>query len=414
MHIMGDAMAGLGGRALILSTGLVGGAGLAARRHARALQVNGWTVGIASRSAPRDFEVDFLLGTSPSFRARSAGTRLLNRKLQAEPEHYFLPLSAQVPDLNRLQDFEADAVFVHNWFNLLSPGRLNLLAKLAPRVVFVLHDERLFTGGCHYAFDCIGLLGKCRGCPRASHLGRAVVARTHGSQGQALTQLPKVSIIAPSKWIQMKARESSLLKDFDIRHIANPIDPAVFSHHLRPRAREDLGLMPSDIVIGWQSGKGNDLFRSTLMNLRASLPREVQAQVVLNVLGDSDIDTLGFRLIETRPVQNENRIAQYWAACDLAVTTTPIDNFPNVVLESLSSQVPIVVPDVGGAAEAVKATHGGLVVEERSASNLSEAVRSLVLSQRTRETLGACGRRGIQEKYSLQVIGREITSFVGA
>ncbi len=64
--------------------------------------------------------------------------------------------------LEQVQD--ADIIHVH-W----TPGLLNLeiapLFFLGKSVIFTIYDMSLFTGGCHYPFDCMGYLDGCLNCP---------------------------------------------------------------------------------------------------------------------------------------------------------------------------------------------------------------------------------------------------------
>ncbi len=63
----------------------------------------------------------------------------------------------------------------------------------------------------------------------------------------------------------------------------------------------------------------------------------------------------------------------FWAACTVGLTTTEVDNFPNVVLESIAAGTPFVAPSVGGSGELISRSGGGLVVE-RTADQLTEAL----------------------------------------
>ena len=77
-----------------------------------------------------------------------------------------LPLGIKEPNGNdtfhkvvekNLKKFGAphETIFhIHNWFNLINLMELRKLLDLGYGVVFTLHDQRLFTGGCHYSLNC--------------------------------------------------------------------------------------------------------------------------------------------------------------------------------------------------------------------------------------------------------------------
>jgi colanic acid/amylovoran biosynthesis glycosyltransferase len=77
------------------------------------------------------------------------------------------------------------------------------------------------------------------------------------------------------------------------------------------------------------------------------------------------------------------------------------EGIPNVVLEAMSCELPVVVSDAGGTAEAVRHGREGLVVARRDSAGLAEAVRSLWEDPERRAEMGRAGRARVIEHFNL-------------
>jgi glycosyltransferase involved in cell wall biosynthesis len=69
------------------------------------------------------------------------------------------------------------------------------------------------------------------------------------------------------------------------------------------------------------------------------------------------------------------------------------ENFPNVVLESISQGCPTIASKVGGIPEIIRDGENGLLFEPRSPNVLAEAILKLVRDQTLAARLGAQARR---------------------
>jgi len=239
---------------------------------------------------------------------------------------------------------------------LLGARDEGLLTNLGLPVVFTMHDERLFTGGCHHAGDCTGYTSNCRDCPQAKRLARPFVFSGHAESSRQL-RIGRIAAVGPSQWIVDEARASSALAGVPIFHIPNTIDTKVFTSERRQRARLRLDIPPGATVLAWQPGKGDALLAEVAQRVRNAAPD--RQLLVLQTPG------LEQHVIPTRTVSwlsNESDRADFWAAADIAFSLTEFDNFPNITLEAMTCAVPFVAPNVGGAAEAVSQTGGGLAV----------------------------------------------------
>lgn len=118
---------------------------------------------------------------------------------------------------------EADIVCL-NWFNqgLLGLDGIRRLHRSGKKLVWTLHDMWAFTGICHHAYECDHYEDKCGGCMFVSGGGSLndISHRMWEKKMQLYSDVP-ITYVAVSRWLERKARSSSLLRDKPVMTIHN-------------------------------------------------------------------------------------------------------------------------------------------------------------------------------------------------
>lgn len=382
-------------RVLHLTTSSVGGAAIAAQRLHSAMRDQGIDSYLLSRGPRVGLDGESALTLTPLDRMRSSATTLGCGAAARNTHVFFSPWSLGFVDRSVVEEFAPDAIIVHNWFNLLGVRGHGLLTDLGIPIVFTMHDERLFTGGCHHAGTCRGFEQLCSRCPQARLLAQPAIARGHRAIRMQL-QRGRVTAVGPSQWIVDAARASASLAGVQVNRIPNVVDTETFTPERRAAARATMGIAEDVTVLAWQPGKGDELLAPVIKRL---MSQAVSGSPVL--LQTSGPAVAGIPTLTAGTLRTEAQRANFWAAADVAFSLTEFDNFPNITLEAMACGVPFVAPRVGGAAEAIDEVGGGLVAA-RSAEAIADALTSLVESPMLRGQLGARGRYGVARLYSKQ------------
>jgi hypothetical protein len=118
--------------------------------------------------------------------------------------------------VEKINEINPDIVHLH-W---ICGGMIKIeyLAKIKQPMVWSLHDNWAFTGGCHIKWECEKYKNNCGACPRLgsnkeNDLSRWIWKR----KKKTFIKINNLTIIGLSKWIMNISKESSLLKDK--RHI---------------------------------------------------------------------------------------------------------------------------------------------------------------------------------------------------
>lgn len=99
----------------------------------------------------------------------------------------------------------------------------------------------------------------------------------------------------------------------------------------------------------------------------------------------------------TGPVNHED-IPLWISASDILVLPSLSEGRPNVILEALACEVPVVATDVGGIPELMVDGETGYLVPAKSPDKLSTRINKLLDSKDIREKMGKLGRKSIIQR----------------
>ncbi len=97
------------------------------------------------------------------------------------------------------------------------------------------------------------------------------------------------------------------------------------------------------------------------------------------------------------PVNHDN-IPLWISASDILVLPSLSEGRPNVVLEALSCEIPVVATDVGGIPELMVDGETGYLVPAKNPAELSIKIKKLLEDKNQRENMGKLGRKSIIER----------------
>ena len=310
----------------------------------------------------------------------------------------------------------ADIINLHWVARYQSLLTLNRLFSLGKPVVWTLHDQWAFTGGCHYGAGCRKYRTDCMGCPQLDddpfNLPAAILRdKLEFFKGADLT------IVTPSRWMAECARESRLFKDLKIEAIPNSLETDLYTPLPKAEAKGKMGL-ESDVVTLLFGGEDGNEKRKGFKELIAAIQyclKDGDFQTLVNkgkirltCFGhpNDEIETLGIPVDPLGYLDSDEKIRDAYAGADIFILPSLEDNLPNTVLEAMSCGTPVVAFDTGGIPEMVESGVTGQIVPLRDSVKMGEALLSLIFNPDKREAMGKECREKIKEGYALNVQAR--------
>jgi glycosyltransferase involved in cell wall biosynthesis len=287
-------------------------------------------------------------------------------------QYVFYPSSFAVARERWFRD--ADGVVLHNAHG--SYFSHTALPFLSSRRAFVwfLHDQWAFTGHVAYSYECERWRSGCGSCPYLDEYPRLPRDTTAAlwRWKRAVYRRSRLTVVAPSRWLASLARESPLLGRFPVHVVPNGVDLDVFRPRRPEEARARLGLDPRRPVIFFAALDPGDPRKGADV-LRAALAR-IDADVEVVVAGDGTVD--GARSLGR--VEDEETLATAYAAADVFVLPSRLENLSNALVESVACGTPVAAFDVGGNGEVVREGETGALAPAVDAAALSAAIVSLL------------------------------------
>lgn len=227
----------------------------------------------------------------------------------------------------KAQEGSSKILQIHNWYNFFDLGWLPELQNLGYRILFTLHDERLLSGGCHYAGTCQQFMMRCQSCPLAPLVFRNSIARNKELIFDLLNKSGRIVLLAPSNWIAEEFKKASLPENIEMEIIPNYF-PVMNSLNNRTTSIKPTNRL---ITVGIASVEPFAQIKGGAF-LQKLMESEIALEFVFlrNVIGSKD---------------------KFWQTIDCLLVPSLQDNSPNVIHEAKIHGVPVIATRVGGIPE---------------------------------------------------------------
>jgi glycosyltransferase involved in cell wall biosynthesis len=281
---------------------------------------------------------------------------------------------------------EADIIHLH-WINAgyLSLKSLKRLLDSGKPIVWTFHDMWAFTGGCHYALECLGYRSECGLCLYLKKPGRRDLSHRLWMKKRKLFLNSHVTAVAPSNWLKECMRSSSLLRHWEVRTIHNPVDQVQFRPLNREHSCRNLGLDPDKRYILFGAAaignmlKGFDYFVEAIGLLVAEPDPIAGVEILLFGKKKKGMDQLlPLKTNHIRSAGSVQVMAQLYNVAHLFVIPSLQDNLPNTIIESMLCGTPVVGFSTGGIPEMIGHKKDGYLAEPRSARDLAAGMKWLL------------------------------------
>lgn len=313
---------------------------------------------------------------------------------------------------------EADVIHLH-WINhgFLAPKFLAALGELEKPIVWTFHDSNAFTGGCHVRYNCENFHQQCGNCPLLRFEGPTDLSHQNWKRKQKAYSSLNFHVVAPSNWMALSVKQSSLLGVRGVTVIPNTIEIDVFKPFVKAEAKKILKISADKFVImsGFMPSK-NDKHKGTdyliaALNELASRPEIDNSKIELVIFGNRDTKNMPefpFKTTFLGTINKDEHLAKCYSAADAFILPSLEDNLPNTVMESLACATPVIAFKTGGIPDMVKHLENGYLADYKSSSDLADGIEWLFLHE-DREVLQKEARRTILTHFSPSVIANKHT-----
>lgn len=305
--------------------------------------------------------------------------------------------------LRMINNKKFDIIHLH-WVNngFVGLDDLNLITK---PIVWTLHDNWLFTAGCHSTQGCKQFVDNCNNCPHIAHKQHQInLDKQFVIKNRKLLDLKKkINIIVPSKWMLASAKESKILNGFNITLIPNFIDVDLFIPKDRDICKQyfNLELKKKYILFGAtdpinDSNKGYDYIKE--MDSRGVLDGFTLI-IFGKIANSSDVDlNIDFILMDT--IYDKKKLALLYNVAELIIMPSIHESFGQVAAEGMACGIPVLCFNTTGLKDIVDHKKNGYLAILKDIDDLITGFNWIV----SQKGLGVFTRSKIENKFSKDII----------
>ena len=138
-------------------------------------------------------------------------------------------------------------------------------------------------------------------------------------------------------------------------------------------------------------------------------PMRDELEALIADLGVESCVSLAGKMTQDR-VAEMYRSADIFALPCLVTDDGDRDGIPNVLIEAMAQRLAVVSTDVSGISELVEPMQNGLLVPEKNATALADALETMLLHPKLRQEIGDRGREKVMRHFSLASSASEVWS----
>ena len=306
--------------------------------------------------------------------------------------------------VDRINAMQPDVVHLH-W---VAGGMLRIedIARIKAPIVWTLHDNWGFTGGCHIMWECTRYRQFCGKCPRlgSEHehdLSRKVFVRKQ----KTFRQVENMTVVGVSQWLKDCATDSRLFSDREVVCLPNLIDTNMFSPIDKKIARELLNLPRGKklVLFGAMSAtsdvnKGFSELSGALLNVGAD------AELVVFGAGQPE-KSAGFKQKAhyLGRLYDDVTLRALYSAADVMVVPSLQEAFGQTASEAMACGTPVVAFGATGLLDIVDHQKNGYLAEPFDVKDLAKGI-DWVLEHNAPESLSVSAINKIRHCFDYKVV----------
>ncbi|MBK0382251.1 glycosyltransferase family 4 protein [Pedobacter sp. SD-b] len=317
-------------------------------------------------------------------------------------------------DISQNKHIQLAQILHFHWINqgFLSLKNIKSLLGLNKPVVWTLHDMWTFTGGCHYAGVCDHFLNECGNCqflrtPQEHDISRKGWLK----KKEIYKQNRNLVFVACSQWLANVAKSSSLLKNFRVIAIPNPIKTAIYKPLNQASLRKKWNIETEKKIILFGAANINDKRKGLVYLMEAlSILKEKNpaANIQFLLFGKNktlSVNQFPFPAKSFSIINNEQQLVEIYNLADVFVLPSLEDNLPNMVMEALSCAIPVVAFDQGGIPEMIDHQKNGYIAKYRSSEDLANGIGWVL--DHPNDDLKNNAREKVLNSYSEEIVAEK-------
>jgi glycosyltransferase involved in cell wall biosynthesis len=279
--------------------------------------------------------------------------------------------------VDKINKLNPDVVHLH-WING-GMIRIEELPKIKAPIVWSLHDNWAFTGGCHIMWNCEKYKTNCGACPvLKSNKEKDLSRKVWNRKSRAFSKLPDMTIVGLSNWLNECSKSSHLLKDHSHINLPNPINTTTFKPFDKKRARALWSLPANKKLILFGANNATGDINKGFKELSEALQKLTSKEIELVVFGSSEpklSQNFGFKTHYLGHLHDDVSLVTLYSAVDVMIVPSRQEAFGQTASEAMACGTPVVTFNHTGLIDIVDHKENGYLATPLDTTDLANGIQ---------------------------------------
>jgi glycosyltransferase involved in cell wall biosynthesis len=282
--------------------------------------------------------------------------------------------------LKTINQSNCDIVNLH-WINSEMMS-IEEIGKINKKICWTFHDMWPFCGGENISFDSRYVDGyvndsKFKGFDYNAWMWKRKIKNWSNIK----------NIIAPSTNHKKLILNSKIFKNSNVEVIHNGIDLDLWKKSFLSTNIKQMQKIKILYVFTWgEEIKGLDLFQSILLNLKKN---EINNYILIlcGIFPKKFIRFLNSNQIEHKlygMINDEKELIKVYSKADFAIITSRAETLPNIGIESLAMDLPLIAFNETGSVDLIENNYNGFLIKKFDVNEFAMRVKDLILNNNLR------------------------------
>ena len=314
----------------------------------------------------RDIHENFIERRPPTIDYKYAGHSLKERYCEYN-----------VKDLLNVMPENPDVIIVH-WVSYFANAKYvrDLQRQTGAKVYYIMLDEAILSGGCHFPWNCEGYLHGCRKCKMTnSRILKTFIRWNYLHKKHYLVD--EKNVIAPTEFDVARLKKSPLWKGCTIHKLVEVIDDDLFYPVKNKSDLKKAFDIPEDKKVVFFGCSDLNEIRKGMTVLVNALMKIKRDDIIYLVAGANSLPRLPNNIIHLGRVDMPT-LAKAYQAADIFVCPSLEDSGPQMINMAIMSGVPTVAFEMGVALDIVHTGKTGYRARWNDAEDLAYGINYLL------------------------------------
>lgn len=260
----------------------------------------------------------------------------------------------------------------------------NIQKKTKATIFFILPDMSVFTGLCHYSWDCNNYKNSCGKCPAIYSNNEKDLSYKNLKKKLYYASKMNIVVLSWSNWLKVKVKESSLFKNklyIDIPVLGEKEEFVPVNEEKKKELKKKLKIDKNKIVISFSSIYLN-LKRKGITDIISAINKisnSIKKDIIVVYSGQGPLPK---KLLNVKSVNlgllNWKELVEFYQISDIFISASIQDVGPASIIEAMLCGVPIVSYNTGIASSWIIEDYNGYLTKDNNPNELFKGIMTFL------------------------------------